>query len=162
VSEFNWSAEDGAAGGRQLLSPAGEKRRGEILSLLEAAMARKRRRRAVVRWSARAGIVLILAGVLLWRGGPSGPPPVPPASRLAAPASGERAGMEVVHDDPRVLERCTLPSAPFDRGVLIGDQELLDLLQAAGRPAGLARVGGNVFLTSNAPAPDAGQGDDRS
>jgi hypothetical protein len=164
VSDFNWSAGDEAAGDRQALSPAGEKRRGEILSLLEAAMARKRHRRATARWAVRAGVPLVLAGLLLLWLGPSGSPPFPPASRPPAPGIGEerQAEIEVVHDDPRVLERCSLPSAPLDRGVLIGDQELLDLLQAAGRPAGLARVAGNVFLTSNAPPPDAGQGDDRS
>ena len=160
MNDQSWSGEDGAGGGRQRLSAAGEKRRVEILSLLEAAMARKRRRRAAARWAAVAGVPLVVAGLLLLEGGPSGPPPVPAASRPPAPATGDprRAGIELVHDDPLLLERCSLPSAPLDRRVLIGDQELLDLLQAAGRPAGLARVAGVVYLTSSAPAPD----DDRS
>jgi hypothetical protein len=165
VNELDWNGEDEAPGDRRVLSPAGEKRRGEILFLLEAAMARKRRRRTAARWAVRAGVPLVLAGLALLGWNPSGEQASPQVSGPApAPAIGEdrRAGVEVVHDDPRLLERCSLPTAPFDRRVLIGDQELLDLLQAAGRPAGLARVAGNVYLTSNAQAGDAGRGDERS
>jgi len=62
------------------------------------------------------------------------------------------AHIEIVHDDPEVLDRFTIREAAPIETARIGDDELLALLAAAGQPSGLIRAGGKVIFT-NDPVP---------
>jgi len=56
------------------------------------------------------------------------------------------AELEWVRSDPRILERCAVPSRPVPAAIHIGDEELLALLSLHGRSTGIARVGKQVFV----------------
>jgi hypothetical protein len=52
-----------------------------------------------------------------------------------------------VHDDPRILERCRVPTRS-DPAWVLGDDELQALLRADGRAAGLTRIGNQVLVAA--------------
>lgn len=56
------------------------------------------------------------------------------------------AELEWVRSDPKILERCAVPSRPVSATMRIGDEELLALLSVHGRSTGIARVGKQVFV----------------
>ena len=113
----------------QPLSPTGEARRDAILGLALGAAARRRRRRRAVRVAgATAALAVVAAGT--WVAMPKSKTPDiagPPAR------SGEPAG----ETRPPTLAATEASPPPSDPIELIGDEELLDLLAATGRPAGL-------------------------
>jgi hypothetical protein len=123
------------------LSHAGHARRAAIGAGLRAAARARRRRRLAVR--AAAAVAVLLTAVVWWRGHGAADLPVP--VRIA-PAP-DRIAATRVHDDPTVLARCTV--RPALRGdVMIDDDELLALLEGAGRPTGLIRRPDGVVLTA--------------
>ena len=151
------------------LSRAGEARKEEMLCLLERELLRRRRRRRAVRWIGMAvvplalvaGSVLVLSSHLPWSRPRSGD--IADMHRKGSTTNVERAyeapelrhvRLEVVHDDPGILERYSVGGGPLDRDVWIADDdELLALLETAQRPAGLIRTGGRVILTANVTSP---------
>ena len=140
---------------REPLSPSGRVRRAAMLRALKAEVGRRRRRRRALRAGAAAlalGAAVLAAALRVPRETP--PPDLPGGgdARMAGPPAaagpvpGAEPRVEVVHDDPGVLERIRAGGAP-DPSIWIGDDELLALLREAGRSCGLVRTGGAVYLT---------------
>ena len=65
------------------------------------------------------------------------------------PAGGPGGPIEIVHDDPDVVLRLTARPAP-EAAVYITDDELLGLLEEAGKSCGIIRTEGSVYLTCEA------------
>ncbi|HVR74569.1 MAG TPA: hypothetical protein VMT52_09565 [Planctomycetota bacterium] len=146
------------------LTKAGLERRARMLRELQAATVQVARRRVVLR-RAMLGtgcvVFLALAAALSGTGGkpvslfaPGGPLPgvaIAPLSRTALSArtvTPRRAvRLEVVHNDPGILLRHAAVEATIDPGTFIGDDDLLAILEAADRPAGLIRRDGLVEVT---------------
>jgi hypothetical protein len=148
------------------LSAAGEARREEMLSRLQAALVRKRRARWACRVAALAGVpAMVIAAIIIVRPGPGGPESGGGTSAISPPAAHPVEGewkmrIQIVHNDPGVLARSAPAAKPLEREAVIDDEELLKLLHDLGRPSGLARVPGGVYLTSNlAPLPGRPGGD---
>lgn len=125
------------------LSPAGLARRSAMLEALRAevpraAAARRARRRAV-----RTVAVLALAGVVTLLVLPRRA--APPSQIGVAPPP--QPGWSVVSTDPTAASRLTVRSRTDWSGVVVGDDELLLELEEMGRPAGLIRTGGKVFVS---------------
>ena len=112
----------------EMLSPAGRARRDAMLGELVQAMRQLRRRRQRRRTAASAVIVLGLLAAGLWVTG--------------RPEITRRDGIGV-HDAPDA------PAVTPIRIRTIGDEELLALRAEMGRPAGLIRSEGRVWLTSD-------------
>jgi len=125
------------------LTPAGAARREAMRGALERGVVRRRRGRMALRWSAAAALVLATLPAL--RGPEWTPIHIEPRP---GPGPIARADVEVVRDDPGVLERCA-GSAPPRLVQRIDDDELLTTLAAASRPTGLIRVPGRVILTAD-------------
>jgi hypothetical protein len=109
------------------LSPAGERRRVQILDDARRTARRKRRRR-------QSGPLLVFIAVACagWWAWPSRHEPIPVAQNTA----------EIVATDV-----ATRPTAATPVSVkIISDEELLATLEAHGQPAGLARIGDRVEL----------------
>ena len=140
---------------RHELSDAGEARRDRILERALAAQRwRVRRRRSV---QGAGGALAVVAVVLAARtsiappaAAPSGTTdPIAHAPRDPAPAARPR--VEIVSTSHADYERLT---ARGDAGAVdvIGDEELLELLRGAGRPAGIVRVQGRVEVVGDVGA----------
>jgi hypothetical protein len=147
------------------LSEAGEQRRTAIREELLAAMrrhhaARRARRHAIALGGLAAA--LALASVLAMPRqapprSPMNPPTVhAPAQRVASPRHPEEADAPVrtpavaimyVQTDPSILERYAAGARPL-LARAITDDELLDTLVEIGRPTGLVRMEGRVWLTA--------------
>lgn len=126
------------AGSPLRLSESGERRRGEMLSLLTGAVTRRRRRHVAVRAGAVAAAT-VLAAVAAWRvaRGPEPREESPSVARSAsAPPEFVHARIESVTTDPAILAIAN-----------IGDEELLEALSATGRSTGLVRYGERAVLT---------------
>lgn len=130
------------------LSPEGEARRDAMLPGLQTRVVRTARaRRTRSRVVAGAALFAIASlGVLIL--------PVRPPSKVATddprpPVESTRGVIEVVRTDPGVLER--LAATPESHGSVverIGDDELMFALAAIGRPTGIVRTQGRVWLTA--------------
>lgn len=134
------------------LSPPGERRRERILDLALAEAGRRRRRRRAAR---TALAVLLVAAVVspLLRSRPAHPPevavqphprhPATSGSPVVAPSRGLIVAR--IETDPHIIERLAIrPQAP--RVIVINDNELLNALAMAHRPAGLAYVNDKATL----------------
>ena len=116
---------------------------------LQAAVGSRRRRRTAVRWSVGALAAALLAAVM-W--------PTPEADLGSAPVVALGASPReqqvalrhceygVVRDDASVLQRFTVASAPVPAETWVDDEQLVELLSAAGRPTGLIRTPEKVVL----------------
>jgi hypothetical protein len=142
------------------LSAAGEQRRLKILAAARDAARGRRRRRIVMRTS--VALVAILCGVLpvallLSRRQATAPPThfaderVSPAPLQIAPVHppAQQPPAEIVvvkiHSDPGIADRLAVPpQAPAWRRLT--DEDLLRQLADAGRPAGIAYLGGHATL----------------
>ncbi|MFO0984764.1 MAG: hypothetical protein U1E76_24070 [Planctomycetota bacterium] len=133
------------------LSESGRARRASMLRELQSAVVRRRRRRQLSRAAialALIALAALFARQLAFDGGPGGPrePEVPLAtgaghagSRATASLWLEHAAFEQILDDPGVLQRYTVePRAPAL--AVIGDDELMRLLEQAERSTGLIRI----------------------
>jgi hypothetical protein len=112
----------------EMLSPAGRARREVMLGELLQTMQQLRRRRQRRRTTASAVIVLGLLAVGLWV---TGRPEI------------TRTDENVGHAPPDP------PAGAPIRVRVIGDEELLALLEKIGRPAGLIRSEARVWLSSD-------------
>jgi hypothetical protein len=123
------------------------------------------RRRALSRAIGACAIVLLLGGGIvaaMLTTGRSGAPtlPTPLAGATLAPAeqtavrieivrSMDASSIEIVRDSPRetIIAMHTNPSVDL-ASISVTDHELLDLLNEIGRPTGLVRANGRVWLTA--------------
>jgi hypothetical protein len=111
--------------------------------------ARRRRRRAAL----GATAALLLLGVVLIAMPPA-QQPAPIVSETpfhVPPVEPPRVLVEFAHitTDPAVLDRYLVRDSTPRLSVVIGDEELLELLNEIGRPTGLVRAGSRVWLTSS-------------
>src|SRR5262249_51319542 len=126
---------------------AGLARKRAMLEELRAAVLWRRRSRAGIRWGSAAAMLLFTA-LVLWI--------ARPLSRegMAPPQEAfQNVQVEYVHDQPDILARETILTAPLPRETFVDDEALLALLARAHRPSGLIRVGGRVMLTDNRNQP---------
>lgn len=137
-----------------------------MLPALQQELARgDQRRRARSRAVGACAIVLLLGGAIvaamLTTGRPIVPtatptvveaPTVPvdaPGVRIEIVRSMDAPSIEIVRDSPRdtVIAMYTNPSVDL-ASIRVTDQELLDMLNEMGRPTGLVRANGRVWLTA--------------
>ena len=128
------------------LSPVGAARRDRMLDDLKRDMRRvhvvRRRRRTLA--AAAAPLVLVIIGGLLLRNvvptaNQPGPAPRPPS---VAPA----AVITIVHTTPPPPQQL-ITSGNVSIVQTLSDSELLEMLAAMNRPAGLVRAGDRTWLT---------------
>jgi hypothetical protein len=148
-----------------ILTPAGRERRDRIEAIaVRAALARRTRRRAVRAAAALMTAVAAALAIRIARPGPHDQPrPLPPLARLprdepaarpAPVATSEPTSVPApvaitfVPTDPSIVDRLRAEPAGPPRWQAIGDRELLDALVAAGRPTGMVRAGGRVYLVT--------------
>ncbi|MGA2257081.1 MAG: hypothetical protein ABSG53_20710 [Thermoguttaceae bacterium] len=135
------------------LSPLGQARHDRILELALHQARRQRRRRLAVRagiiFFALVGIGMALLHVLR---SPLDPPRASTANESIAHvlSPAERPGarkviIERIETDPTIARRLAVPSAA-PKWEQIDDDQLSQELAKAGRPAGLAKIGGHVTL----------------
>ncbi|HVZ93523.1 MAG TPA: hypothetical protein VG797_03335 [Phycisphaerales bacterium] len=147
------------------LSAEGRRRREAMLGELVGELSRTRRRR-VVRAQLTAGALAIVLVGLAFMTVSRGPVKIATVTPLIETAPGTVAqattiaGTRFVKTDPTVVERWAVKGGfemakyetrrheaePIVR--FIGDEELLDTLAAMGRPAGIVRMEGRVWLTA--------------
>lgn len=145
---------DDTSDGRVALSPAGTRRREEILrsAIREGQSVRHRRR--VVR-AAAGGVAAALAvavALVAMRPRPTPPPSIVVQSRPTHTVTVPRPQVVVqrIETDPHLMERLSI--RPDGKGwQTLSDDELLRQLDRAGRPAALAYVGGQERLLWRAP-----------
>ena len=123
------------------LTPSAIARRDSMREMLQTAVVTRRRRRQAVRWAGAAALVAVLALAAL------------PQTDEAADTPGNREWahfkLETVRDDPGLLARYAVPASPLSPDTWIGDDELLELLESAGRTTGLIRVNETVTFTAD-------------
>jgi|GEM_PF-6007515 len=149
------------------LSPSGQDRRDDILSLAQRALRARVRRRIIARTALTSVplAVAIAAAAALTRQQPT---PAPIARRDAgasadphAPAPAHATRIEFVHSDPGILQRTALVALPT-RTEFLDDRALVDALAQAGVPAGVIRTPDRVTIApivrsaSLPPPPSAG------
>jgi hypothetical protein len=101
-----------------------------------------------LRGAVAALFVAAVAAVALSRGG-AGPGPSNPRRGSTAAGSPFCA---ILHDDPGVVDRCTVVST-VRTAWLLDDDGLRELLRQAERPDGLVRVTDRVFVAAAAVDP---------
>jgi hypothetical protein len=126
-----------------LSEAARTRQRADLPRLLSAVRWRRRRRRLA------QGAAVTMAVAALWfafglGAGPAGPGR--PSETVNAPR------WTVVHDDPGVLARCTVPTVERSEW-WIDDAGLRALLREAERPDGIVRVRGQVLVSADAVDP---------
>ncbi len=139
------------------LSPRGRARREQILEMAIRQARRRRRRRLAIRGGA-AGVVLLVAGLALLRVPHSAPQrhesPVvkvlPPAVPPHDNAQAAKLVIEHIQTDPTILRRLTIPKTP-PRWQTLDDDQLLQELALAGKPAGLVKINGQASLVFHRP-----------
>jgi hypothetical protein len=135
---------------------------GELLEVMETHRQRQRFRRTA---GVLAAALVVTLGAVYFVASAGSTAPSSPAQRAAAaphPAVDATAPSVVtiarVHTNPSVLERYR--AAPRQAIDVVSDAELLLLLHEIERPAGLVRMGDDVFLTAfvaDQPARDSHQ-----
>lgn len=137
--------------GHQELSKSGDERRRQILHLAESALAMRTRRRRRLRGASGAAAVLLLSAVAYWvlpvRPVVDGTLPIAIDRPDDLPKATSSTGPQIVQNDPTIVQRLSAPPRP-SRTMRINDDDLLELLHAAGRPEGLIQIEGQVFLSS--------------
>lgn len=149
---------DGAA----QLSAAGLARREAIKTTLRDAVTRRGRRRRSAQ--ALLGVVLLALAVRVLlpfgariQSDRASPPRRSGNGDAVQPVAGPP--WEVVVDDPGVLDRYSVTSRSLPPEMFVGDEELQQLLAAAGRGQGIVRIGDQVAVATElddwrlAPAP---------
>ena len=137
-----------------VLSPQGHARRDQILELALCQVRRRRRRRKALRVGVLC-VALAGIGVAAFRTShsPLDHPESPPIAKVSIPratlpidrASPKKIVIECVQTDPTIVRRLAAPRvAP--KWELIDDDQLLQELAKAGKPAGLARIDGQAML----------------
>ncbi len=147
------------------ISPIAAQRADAMLPALQAELARGvQRKKARTRAASACAIVLLLGGAIITatltaRRSPPVPTPVSIVESSPAPVnttpiieivrSLDAPSIEIIHDSPRdaILAIYASPSVDL-ASILVTDRELLDLLNEIGRPSGLVRANGKVWLTA--------------
>jgi hypothetical protein len=147
------------------ISPLAAQRADTMLPALQAELARGvRRKRTRTRAASACLVTLLLGGAIVAatlpaRRTPPVPAPVPLAEAPSSPVkpsttieivrSMDAPLIEIVRDSPRdaILAIYASPSVDL-ASILVTDRELLDLLDEIGRPSGLVRANGKVWLTA--------------
>ena len=123
------------------LTPSAIARRDSMREMLQTAVVTRRRRRQAFRWAGAAALVAALTLAAL------------PQTDEATDTPGNREWvnfeLETVRDDPGLLARYAVPSSSLSPDTWIGDDELLELLDSAGRFTGLIRVNETVTFTAD-------------
>jgi len=155
VIEFDEGFDPRAPAESVELSAEGDARREAMLrGLKEVVLRRRFRRRAARRTAVAALLAAPVAAFLLRAAWPERERHAPGEAMVASPPAAlslrlENARLEVVRTPPPPLERYLARPSPPDPATYLDDKALLSLLARSGRPAGLVRVGGRVFLTEN-------------
>ena len=148
------------------LSESGARRREEMLPRMLDEAGRLRRRRQTVRAGGAALACALLLGVFL-RFNPlpgllpeegAAPreivenprtPAVESPRDDAAPQPTPHKFVQIVETDPSLLAKYLLPMANESRVRILSDDALLAELAALGRPSGLVRSGGRVWVVAH-------------
>jgi hypothetical protein len=138
------------------LSQSGLARRERMHDELIAAMTTLHRRRRVRRHALVAAVVLLpmLLGAYAWFPSNSSTRPVQQIVRdnPSLPGSAHDAAslslVQIVRTDPAILDRYVI-AAPLPRVEILDDQRLVRELVALGRPAGVVRMEGRIWLTTD-------------
>lgn len=147
------------------ISPLAAHRADAMLPGLQAELARGARRKKAVARVASACVIVVLTGgaiiaaTLTARRSPPMPAPLPVVEAIPAPVGTGRSieivrsldapSIEIVRDSPRDALVAIYASPSVDlASILVTDRELLDLLNEMGRPSGLVRANGKVWLTA--------------
>ncbi len=133
------------------LTEAGRVRRAVMRQSLQAAVVTRRRRRTVVR-SASAVLAVVLLVFGWWQATPAIQLPAPGRSGSDL-ASLQHVEYQVVNNDSSLLDRYRAEERPPSAVVEVGDDELLELLAAAGRPTGFIRAQGRLIVTRDVTDP---------
>jgi hypothetical protein len=122
------------------LTPSAIARRDSMREMLQTAVVTRRRRRQAFRWAGAAALVTVLALAAL-----------PQTEAADTPGNREFVTfeLETVRNDPGLLARYAVPTSPHSADTWIGDDELLELLDSAGRTTGLIRVNETLTLTAD-------------
>lgn len=154
---------DGLTGGGSILSAAGRQRRNAMLTeLLDKQQSWQRHRRARRRAGVGLAMLVVLAGAswtaLSWRGSSSNPSELdrdkslvknnPNDTSLPAPDETQSpTRIQVIHNADLIL------ADHYAKGTgliqVVDDAGLVQTLEELGRPAGLIRSEGRVWLTSS-------------
>jgi len=143
------------------LSPRGRARRAQILNMAIQQARRRHRRRLAFRGGA-VGIALLAIGLAVLRVPRSVPNPPKSTERsiadstsptVPAPnrASAAKIVIERIQTDPTITRRLAVPQAP-PRWQRLDDDQVLQELERAGKPAGLVKINGQVSLVFHRPS----------
>lgn len=129
----------------QFLSPAGARRRDEILRVAQHAARSRRHKRYFVRGASAVACAIAIT-LLLHRSNVV--PPQSPIVELPQKTSISTIVIDRIDTDPTIADRLSVrPRAA--NWQQIGDDELLQSLAKAGQPAGLIHVDGNTILVTD-------------
>ena len=122
------------------LTPSAIARRDSMREMLQTAVVTRRRRRQAFRWAGAAALVAALTLAAL-----------PQTGARDTPGNREwvHFKLETVWDDPGLWARYAVPASPLSPDTWIGDDELLELLDSAGRTTGLIRIDETVTFTAD-------------
>lgn len=142
------------------LSPQGEARKRQILQRAKAQARQLRRRRQTVR-VAGVAMILLIGGSIVWHPqedpGPAAPfagkpiesPDAPlahmPDQPTVKPAGAGKVIITTIHTQAGLSQRYVVKPSPQTWEIL-NDDQLLEHLAAAGKPAALARIDGKKVL----------------
>jgi hypothetical protein len=140
------------------LSPSGRERREQILTMAIQQARQRRRRRLVIRGGAVA-IVLLAIGLAALRLPRPVPHPielpivklVPPATPAPNRAPVAKIVIERIQTDPTIASRLAVPQTP-PRWQRLDDDNFLQELAQAGKPAGLVKISGREMLVFHRPS----------
>ena len=133
------------------LSDAGRSRRDAMLPFLQAATVRQGRRRRVRRLAARGAmtaslsVAVVVALVNSWP--TSSPTGVVQNDSLEGPQERRLELVSILRTDPGVLDRVAVRTSTDPAAYIVDDRQLVVMLAAIGRPAGLVRSQGRTWLT---------------
>ncbi len=144
------------------LSPRGRARRAQILNMAIQQVRRRRRRRLALRGGA-VGIVLLAIGLAVLRMPRLVPNPSKTTERsitdstspsVPAPKRTPTAKVVIEHiqTDPTITRRLAVAQAP-PRWQRLDDDQVLQELERAGKPAGLVKINGQVLACISPPFP---------
>ena len=133
------------------LTDAGRVRRAAMRRSLQGAVMTRRRRRTAAR-SAGAVLAVLALGIAWWQATPVTRLPEPGSSRDDL-AALQHVDYRAVTTDRSMLERYRVDPPAVSAVLEVGDDELLRLLAAAGRPTGLIRMRDRVIVTRDVVDP---------